>query len=177
MPRRRWPSPPGAGRSLTREIAELSERHERTAKKCAAENGVRSKKGPSTAIRGPCPAIFDALHAAPHRGGYDFEIERLTKAQADKTETETEVLRGNLIPREQVVDWYGPLVSSARARSRSIPTKAAAVVATMSESEAEALLTRYIDYALNESSRPGGPAGSGAAAKADRRAAPGPAEH
>ena len=74
VPRRRWPSPPGAGRSLTREIAELSERHERTAKKCAAENGVRSKKGPSTAIRWPCPAIFDALHAAPSIGRVDSPI-------------------------------------------------------------------------------------------------------
>ena len=48
----------------------------------------------------------------------------------------------------------------------------------MSESEAEALLTRYIDDALNELSRPGGPAGSGAA-EAGRRAAAvaGPAEH
>ena len=162
----------------TREVAELSGRHERTVRKCAAEHGVRSKKGPSTAILWPCPAIFDALYAAPDRRGYDFEKERLTKAQADKTEIETEVLRANLIPREQVIEWYGRMVSAARSRLRSIPTKAAAVVATMSESEAEALLTRYIDAALNELSRPGGPAGSGAA-EADRRAAPvaRPAEH
>lgn len=97
----------------TSEVAVVSGRHERTVKKYAREH-IRSKKS-GNAILWPCPAILDAIYAAPERKGYDFEKQRLTKAQADKTEIETEVLRENLIPREQVVEWYGRMVSAARA--------------------------------------------------------------
>lgn len=118
--------------------------------KAAQSLELKSKKGAKGAKLWPCPEIPRAIFAQPERKGLDYERERLTKAQADKTELEAEVLRGNLVPREVVEDTVGRMVTAARARLLSIPTKSAAVAVTMSESEIEHLLTGQIHEALSE---------------------------
>lgn len=100
------------------------------------------------------------------RRGYEYERERLTKAQADKTELEAEVLRGNLIPVDQVVIEVSRKAAVMRARLLSIPTKVAAVAATMSEAEIQGLLADNISEALHELAREG-LGGTRTAAEAD----------
>lgn len=82
---------------------------------------------------------------------YNAERARLTKAQADKTELEVEVLRGSLIPAEKVEEVWGGMLGAFRARCLSIPTKAAhAVLAADDLADAEAILKNHIHEALAE---------------------------
>jgi phage terminase Nu1 subunit (DNA packaging protein) len=84
-------------------------------------------------------------------GPLDYNLERakLTKAQRIHTELQSEVLCGNLIPKDDVVTGVGRLVSAARSRLRSIPTQFAAVAVSMTEPEIEHALTISIDAALD----------------------------
>lgn len=79
---------------------------------------------------------------------YTLERAKLTKAQRIHTELQSEVLRGNLIPKDDVVAGVGRLVSAARSRLRSIPTQFAAVAVSMTEPEIEHALATSIDAAL-----------------------------
>jgi phage terminase Nu1 subunit (DNA packaging protein) len=97
------------------------------------------------------------------------ERELLARAQRIKIEIETDVLRGELIPRKVVVTEYGRLVVAFSTRMQSIPTKAAAVLVAMSEPEIQAALDDYIRDALAELSV-GRAGGTGeAAAEANRK--------
>lgn len=135
--------------------------------KAAAALEIAPKKGAKGAKLWPCPEVPRALFAGPERKGLEFERERLTKAQADKTELEAEVLRGNLIPVEEVVAEVSRKAAVMRARLLSIPTRVAAVAATMSEAEIQALLADNIGEALHEMARES-LGGAGTTAKAHR---------
>lgn len=69
------------------------------------------------------------LIAALLHGGADLNSARirLTLAQADKAELEAEVLRGNLIPKHDVVTGVGRLVSDARQRLMGLGYGVAAI--------------------------------------------------
>jgi hypothetical protein len=57
---------------------------------------------------------------------YDYEQERarLTKAQADKTELESQELRGEMVRVPEVVEEWARQTGAARSRMLSVPTKA-----------------------------------------------------
>ena len=85
--------------------------------------------------------------------GSDLEVERtrLTKWQADKTELEVAVLRGELIPSEIVQRVWSGMVISFRSRVMSIPTKSAhSVLGAVNVAEAEAVLKKLVNEALEE---------------------------
>lgn len=76
---------------------------------------------------------------------------RLTKAKAEAQEMENERVRGELIPQAVVGKAWAEMAMAFRARSLSIPKKAAPqVVGVNSISEVEGILERMIVEALDE---------------------------
>lgn len=104
---------------------------------------------------------------------YTAERAKLAQAQRIKIQLESEVLRGNLIPKGDVVVGVGRLVSAARSRLRSIPTQLAAVAVSMNEPEIENALAAAIDSALTGLAL-GGRAPMDAAAEIDGERVGGP---
>ena len=81
----------------------------------------------------------------------ESERTRLASAQAEKTELEVEVIKGNLIPSESVESVVNNMISSFRSKMLSLPTKAAPSVVQMADtSEAEELLREFVYEALTE---------------------------
>jgi hypothetical protein len=91
---------------------------------------------------------------------YDYENERarLTKAQADKTELESQELRGEMVRVAEVVDEWARQASAARARCLSIPTKSAPRARSAgSDEEASKVIEAEVLEALQELSIDGLP--------------------
>jgi len=79
---------------------------------------------------------------------------RLTKAQADKAELETDTLRNRLVPAEVVAADWASVLGTFRSRCLSIPTKAAQLVlAAATIAEAEHILKETIYETLQELSQ------------------------
>jgi phage terminase Nu1 subunit (DNA packaging protein) len=106
---------------------------------------------------------------------YNTERARLTKAQRIHTELQSEVLRGNLIEKGDVVLGVGRLVSAARSRLLSIPMRFAAVAVSMTEAEIDHGLTSEINAALDGLAAGGGATVEGAA-ETDGESVGGPEE-
>ena len=86
-------------------------------------------------------------------GTVDARKERalLARAQREKVVLETEVLRGRLIPAEQVETIWGGMIANFRTRCLSIPVKAASsIMAALDLAEAESILKDLIYEALGE---------------------------
>lgn len=84
-------------------------------------------------------------------GDLQTEKIRLTKANADKTELEVEVLKGTLIPAERVEQVVGDMISSFRAKILSIPTKSAhALIGLTDLTEVQSALEIPLYEALEE---------------------------
>lgn len=86
-------------------------------------------------------------------GDFDLTEERarLAHFQADKTELESEVLKGNLIPIDHVIEEWEKLAASFRARMLSLPTKASHLLLNKTDfSEVEKVLKTHIYEALTE---------------------------
>lgn len=81
---------------------------------------------------------------------YEVEKARLTKAQANHEEIKVQILKGEVIPSDVVERVQGGMVSAFRARSLSIPTKAAPQLVGLDEVECEAALMDYVHEALEE---------------------------
>jgi len=75
---------------------------------------------------------------------------RLAKAQADKTELEVSVLRGDLIPGDVVKDTWDGFIAAVRAKLIGLPSTAAPRVAGGTLREAEAELRDLVYQALAE---------------------------
>ena len=84
---------------------------------------------------------------------YQNEKALKTKFEREKLEIEVQVLKGELVPKAQVDQAIGELISACKSRLLSIPTKAAAVAVSMTEAEVAGLLTDQIYEALHELSR------------------------
>ena len=81
----------------------------------------------------------------------ETERTRLASAQAEKTELEVEVIKGGLIPAENVESVVNNMISSFRSKMLSLPTKAAPSVVQMADvAEAEGLLREFVYEALTE---------------------------
>lgn len=89
---------------------------------------------------------------AGRKSGSDLEGERvrLTKSQADKTELEVEVLRGNLIATEEVELLWSNLVLNFRGRILGIASKLAVQLVGKKTSEIEKILKNAHVEALIE---------------------------
>ena len=83
-------------------------------------------------------------------GDYMVEKTRLTKAQATKTEIETNRLKGDLISVTDAERGWGALLGAFRAKMITIPSRAALAVQKKSEYQAEKILTEMIYEALTE---------------------------
>lgn len=82
---------------------------------------------------------------------YDLERARLTHHQANKTELEAKVLKGQLIPATTVEHVQGAMVGSFRAKVLSIPTKAAGKVQNLTDlAEIEDCIRSEVYEALTE---------------------------
>ena len=84
---------------------------------------------------------------------FDLEKERsrLTHHQANKTALEEEVLKGNLLPSDEVIEVWGNYISSVRAKLLSMPTKLAHSLINCSDFEdVEAILKKGVFEALQE---------------------------
>ncbi len=89
---------------------------------------------------------------------YDLELERsrLTHHQANKTELEEKVLKGDLIPADEVLSRWEKMVSSFRAKMLSIPTKTSHLLINVGEfDEVESILKTHVYEALKELSNEG----------------------
>lgn len=88
---------------------------------------------------------------------------RLIKAQADEKELQVEQLRGSLILRTEVLEYWQSMLASMRARLLSIPSRSAPIIITASTvSDVEQVLTLHVHEALAELASDGAPNGSGA---------------
>ena len=86
-----------------------------------------------------------------NKSSLEVERTRLASAQAEKTELEVEVIKGNLIPADQAQAVVDNMISAFRARLMSLPTKAAPTIVQMAETaEAESALREKAYEALNE---------------------------
>ena len=86
------------------------------------------------------------------------EKTKLTAAQARKAELEADQLEGSLIPAELVQDTWVNLISNARAKMLSLPSRLAHLMITIdSYTEAEKLLKENINEALQELADDGRP--------------------
>lgn len=82
---------------------------------------------------------------------YEAERARLTHHQANKTELESKVLKGQLIHAETVEQVQGDMVSSFRSKILAIPTKAAHSMIGLDDlNEAKEILKEYLYEALSE---------------------------
>lgn len=81
----------------------------------------------------------------------ESERTRLASAQAEKTELEVAVIKGDLIPAGNVESVVNGMISSFRSKMLSLPTKAAPSVVQMADvAEAETLLREFVYEALTE---------------------------
>ncbi len=84
---------------------------------------------------------------------YDLmeERARLSHHQANKTELEEGILRGELIEVESVINRWSAMISVFRSRLLSLPSKAAQVVSSVSDvHKNQETLSEYVYEALNE---------------------------
>ncbi len=72
-------------------------------------------------------AALSAIYAPDIEVDYDYNEERarLTKFQADEKELQVQILNGDLIPSEQVIDLLQGVIANARAKLLTLPIKAA----------------------------------------------------
>lgn len=84
----------------------------------------RKKVGRTQLYYLPDLAAYRDFHGRKQKD-YDLTEERarLAAAQADRTELELETARGNLIPAEDVLAAWEPIVGAIRAKVLGIPSK------------------------------------------------------
>lgn len=89
--------------------------------------------------------------AGEEKRAYAEERTRLTKAQADKTELELQILRAGVIQASVVQTVWGRMTSAARARLLAMPYRIAqAALSANTFQEIEAAATALIAEALDE---------------------------
>lgn len=108
----------------------------------------------------PCKQFGDWLRADCKRGlgvsedgtayDYDAERSRLTHHQANIAALDEEVKRGNLIPVEQVRQYWQGLLASARAKLIGLPVRIASSCSGRSSTELEDESRRIVYEAMEE---------------------------
>jgi phage terminase Nu1 subunit (DNA packaging protein) len=82
---------------------------------------------------------------------YQYQKTRLTQAQADKVELENREREGELVEADEVRRTWLEMITAARAKLLSVPTKVAPQAIVMSNAgEAEQLIKTFICEALEE---------------------------
>jgi phage terminase Nu1 subunit (DNA packaging protein) len=85
--------------------------------------------------------------------GLEQENIRFTRARADKTEIEVEILKGTLLPAENVAYAWQNEILNLRARLLALPSKMAPLVHGKKLADIEELLQRTVYEALTELSQ------------------------
>lgn len=94
--------------------------------------------------------LGNAANDDPTARGLMSERQRLTKAKADAAEREDRVRAGELVEASEIEAAWVAVITTARNRLRLIPSKVAPrVVAMKSAAEAQALMRKEIDAALD----------------------------
>ena len=89
--------------------------------------------------------------AGEEKRAYAEERTRLTKAQADKTELELQILRAGVVPAQVIQAVWGRMTGAARARLLAMPYRIAqAALSANTFHEIEAAATVLIAEALDE---------------------------
>jgi len=95
-------------------------------------------------LRGGQKGPADGLDARRERA-------RLLKAQADRAELETAILRADAIPSEVVKDVWSQIIGAARARLLALPNRLAVHAATLTDyATTERLARELVNEALHE---------------------------
>jgi len=93
------------------------------------------------------------LYGATRSEELDYQAERarLTHHQANKTELEEQVLRGELVPSSAIESLLSNIFTAFRAKLLGLPTKAAPQLVIMADPvEAETLIRAFLYEALDE---------------------------
>jgi DNA-binding CsgD family transcriptional regulator len=78
---------------------------------------------------------------------------RRAVAMAERAEMETALMRGDLIPSEQIADALNAAVQTMKSRVRGVPAKVAAQLGARDAAHAERVIRGAIDQALDELAR------------------------
>jgi phage terminase Nu1 subunit (DNA packaging protein) len=136
------------------QLFNLTERHiQRLAADGVIPKAARGQYPLLGSIRGYVKFLQERSFGKHSNETTDLQTEkiRLTKANADKTELEVAVLRGDLIPTEIVENVQGQMVSAARAKFLSIPTKAATQLTSATDlNEIQNIIKAHVYEALDE---------------------------
>lgn len=83
----------------------------------------------------PESVAFKEARQENNNAQLDLQAERakLAHAQTQKVELEVEILKKNLLPRDEVALYWGGMVEAMKARLLAIPTKSAQVAITCTE--------------------------------------------
>jgi len=98
------------------------------------------------------PEALPAIYFGGDEGALDLthESARLKKAQADKTELEVLVVRGELIPAEDVAGAWADMVSAMRAKLLAMPCAICAVLVGLGMRDIEREIKDYLYNKLEE---------------------------
>lgn len=124
-----------------------------TARKRCANVPNRMREGTTRTVEYESIPALRAIFEVGGEGGATLEEEKikLTSAQAEKVELEVEVLKGNLVPADEIEDFLSRTFGAFKARCLSIPTKAApSVIGVIEVLEIEEIIKEYIYEALAE---------------------------
>lgn len=95
--------------------------------------------------------VNDDLEDTSTKEAIDREVLRLKSAQAEKTEIQNSILRGDLVPAEDVEREWTKFIMACRTRLLALPTKLAPRISKIkSVSEIEDVLRSNICEALEE---------------------------
>lgn len=97
---------------------------------------AREKKGRIALYYLPDLASYREFTISKHRD-LDLQEERarLAAAQADRTELEVKQLKGELIPADEILANWEPIVGAARAKVLAIPSKAKTAIPKLNDKD------------------------------------------
>lgn len=124
-----------------------------TARKRCANVTSRHREGTTKTVEFESIPALRAIFEIGGDAGSTLEEEKikLTSAQAEKVGLEVEVLKGNLVPADEIEDFLNRMFGAFKARCLSLPTKAAPSVIGVTEVlEVEEIIKEYIYEALAE---------------------------
>ena len=98
------------------------------------------------------PEALPVIYFGGEEGSLDLthETARHKKAQADKTELEVSVMRGELIPAEDVAGAWAEMVSAIRAKLLTMPSAICAVLVGLGMRDIEREIKDYLYNSLEE---------------------------
>jgi hypothetical protein len=135
------------------ELVKLTEVTPATVRKRCNNVPQEIKKGSTNIVLFNSKRALMAIFEVGGEGGTTLEEEKikLTSAQAEKVGLEVDVLKGVLVPADEIEEHLNRVFGSFKARLLSIPTKAApSIIGVMEVIEIEEIIKDYMHEALSE---------------------------